>query len=79
MNKSERLYIEKMDEMRECYEAQLHELGKCCTERGKRLQIMYNWMCDTMPLNLNIFNDFIGQHPEAKNWFDENGCPNEDK
>lgn len=38
--------------------------------RGKRMQIMKSALCD-----INAWQTFLVGHPEAANWFDEDGVP----
>ena len=58
-------------------EAKLAEANKKGTQRGARLQIMREWMelyrCDAD--YLTIWDRLIGERPEAKDWFDDDGVP----
>ncbi len=50
------------------------------TQRGARMQIMREWMQQYSYEKSNFFDnscwhDFMKAHPEAADWFDEDGVP----
>jgi len=47
-------------------------LAKCCTQRGARMQIVYEFLNRKTGLGGPVeWWYFVEEHPEAKDWFDE--------
>ena len=58
--------------------SRLEELEKLATQRGKRIQIMREWMRHEWLsgyMYKTVWMAFIGKHPEEAGWFDADGVP----
>lgn len=53
---------------------ELNRLKQQSTQRGARLQIIRKWMAQNIG-GLDLWDEFLFDHPEAADWFEDNGVP----
>ena len=49
---------------------EIEHLRQQVTQRGARMQVMWDWMAETFRLD-----EFYKDNPEATDWFDADGVP----
>jgi hypothetical protein len=57
----------------------ISELSQKATQRGARMQIMRRWMMEYshyfVGRPIGCWDEFLKKHPQADDWFDEDGVP----
>jgi predicted RNase H-like nuclease (RuvC/YqgF family) len=64
------------EELKRSLFAEIESLRKKAGQRGARMQIMQEWIEQApSPTDLSLWGHFLDDHPEAADWFDDDGVP----
>ena len=71
--------IERLLQGERAADAEIERLREQVTQRGARMQVMREWMDSGVELMgagaWPVWYGFLEDHPEAAEWFDEEGVP----